>query len=154
MNAGPSRGSGPTQDGEHPTGSPLTDGAPIGAHPDPGDHVPSARCGIDWGVCPVHGNTLIASDRRTRCRVASCGRTWGYDRVTARCVEPVSHAVIDADGDRVEVCTGHAQDCRQHLTGCAVTPLTGPEAARPETHPLKVDAATSDQQLDQASRPQ
>lgn len=135
MNTDPApQGSGPTQDGEHPTGSPLTDGAPTGAHPNPGRHVRSARCGIDWGVCPVHGKTLIAAGQQTRCRVASCGRSWGYDRVTARCVEPVSHAVIDDDGDRVEVCTGHAQDCRQHLTGCTVTPLPQAAAASRTSH--------------------
>ncbi len=65
--------------------------------------VPAGACGIGWGVCPDHGNTLTTSGGRTWCRTPGCGRTWGYDRVSTPCAEPVTHTVLDAGGTAFEV---------------------------------------------------
>lgn len=52
-------------------------------------------CGVPWGVCPEHGNTLISSGGRTWCRDASCQRTWDYDRSGLPCTEPAHWTVTD-----------------------------------------------------------
>lgn len=92
--------------------------------------VPAGACGIGWGVCPDHGNTLTGSGGRAWCRHPGCGRTWGYDRLMGPCPEPVTHAVVDAAGTRFRVCTGHAMDCRDNLDGATVTALPAPGTGR------------------------
>lgn len=78
-------------------------------------------CGIPWGVCPEHGNTLRSSGGRTECMNLRCGRTWTYDRLGLPCTEPVTHHVVDAEGGTLDVCNGHALDCEKRLDGATVT---------------------------------
>jgi hypothetical protein len=78
-------------------------------------------CGIPWGVCPDHGNTLHGTGGRTECMTPRCGRTWTYDRVTLPCTEPITHHVVDAEGGTLDVCNGHALDCEKRLEGATVT---------------------------------
>ncbi|WIX76822.1 hypothetical protein QRX50_36135 [Amycolatopsis carbonis] len=47
-------------------------------------------CGVPWGVCPEHGNTLRSSAGRTWCTATGCDRGWNYDRLGAPCGEPVA----------------------------------------------------------------
>ena len=82
-------------------------------------------CGIPWGVCPDHGNTLTTSGGHTQCRSHRCGRTWTYDRLGARCTEPVTHEVTGPDGTTFRACVGHALDAEQRLTGARLTRITG-----------------------------
>jgi hypothetical protein len=77
-------------------------------------------CGIPWGVCPEHGNTLTSSGGHTQCRSSRCGRQWTYDRLDAPCTEPVSHEITDQEGMSFRACTGHAMDAAQRLIGAAV----------------------------------
>lgn len=77
-------------------------------------------CGIPWGVCPEHGNTLTSSGGQTWCRSGRCGRRWAYDRVGTPCTEPVSHEVIDQHGAAFRACNGHALDAEQRLDGATV----------------------------------
>lgn len=83
--------------------------------------IPEAACAIGWGVCPTHGNTLTGTGGQAHCR--DCGRTWGYDRVTSLCPEPVTHTITDAAGTSSAVCTGHAIAAREQLTGATITTL-------------------------------
>lgn len=78
-------------------------------------------CGIGWGVCPEHGNTLTSSGGTTRCR--TCGREWRYDRAGQPCTEPVTHEVVDAEGGRRRLCEGHAVAARTEVIGGQVIPL-------------------------------
>lgn len=86
--------------------------------------VPAGACGLGSGVCPDHGGTLTATGGQAWCEHPGCGRSWGYDRLAGPCPEPVTHAVLDAEGTRFGVCDGHAIDCRQRLVGATVTALT------------------------------
>ncbi|WP_046772568.1 hypothetical protein [Jiangella alkaliphila] len=83
-------------------------------------------CGADWGVCPVHGNTLRASGGRCWCTVLDCGRSWGYDRLGLPCSEPVAFDVRDTEGGGGPMCAGHAKDAQNRIVGAVVTPLDGP----------------------------
>jgi hypothetical protein len=78
-------------------------------------------CGVQWGVCPEHGQTLRASGGICWCTV--CGRTWAFDRLGEKCPEPASAVVRDLLGDEVAVCHGHALAARVRLVGCAVVEL-------------------------------
>lgn len=80
-----------------------------------------ALCGVPWGVCPEHGNTLTSTDGTTYCRSARCGRTWTYDRVTLPCTEPISHRGVDQKGTEFLVCNGHALDAEKRLEGATIT---------------------------------
>ncbi|MEV4161876.1 hypothetical protein [Nonomuraea dietziae] len=77
--------------------------------------LPTDACAVPWGVCPEHGNTLIASGNMTTCKSAGCRRTWGYNRDTAPCAEPATHRLIVAEGHETLVCDGHALDARARL---------------------------------------
>jgi hypothetical protein len=83
--------------------------------------IPEQACAIGWGVCPEHGNTLTGTGGRTHCR--TCGRSWGYDRVTSPCPEPVTHTITDTAGTSSPVCTGHAIAAREQLTDATITTL-------------------------------
>lgn len=85
--------------------------------------VPAGACGIGWGVCPAHSNTLTGTGGRAWCRHPGCGRTWGYDRLMGPCPELVTYAVVDGEGTRFQVCDGHAIACRDQLDGAIVTVL-------------------------------
>lgn len=78
-------------------------------------------CGIPWGVCPDHGNTLTTSGGETWCRSGRCGRRWTYDRAGAPCTEPVTHEVTDQEGTTFRACAGHALDMEQRLEGATLT---------------------------------
>lgn len=82
-------------------------------------------CGVPWGVCPDHGNTLTSSGGRTWCTTPLCGRTWGYDRVDTPCPEPITHTVTDAHGGSFLACPGHAIAAKKQLDGGSVA-LLGP----------------------------
>ncbi|HEY3006045.1 MAG TPA: hypothetical protein VGJ44_27100 [Kribbellaceae bacterium] len=86
--------------------------------------VPADACGLPWGVCPEHGNTLTSSGGRTQCTAPGCGRTWGYDRLAGPCPEPITHHVVDAHGDSFDCCTGHAIGARAQLVGATITAIT------------------------------
>jgi hypothetical protein len=86
-------------------------------------------CGVPWGVCPGHGNTLTSSGGRTWCRDTDCLRSWGYDRSGLPCAEPACWEVTDQRGTTAPMCDGHARTARTSLIGCRVVPLT---AARKE----------------------
>ncbi len=87
-------------------------------------------CGIPWGVCPDHGNTLTSSGGRSWCREPGCGRTWNYDRGGTPCSEPVTHRVTDATGSSMLTCRGHALGAEKQLEGGTVTPLAQEENGR------------------------
>lgn len=80
-------------------------------------------CGIPWGICPEHGQTLRASGAQSWCMV--CGRRWDFDRLGQRCSEPVCARVLDALGAELEVCRGHALAADARLVGCTITLLPG-----------------------------
>jgi hypothetical protein len=80
-------------------------------------------CPCDWGVCPVHGNTLRSTGGRSWCEVSDCGRRWDYDRAGLPCNEPVAYEVRDSTGKGGPMCAGHAQDCRIRLEGAVITAL-------------------------------
>jgi hypothetical protein len=82
-----------------------------------------ALCGIPWGVCPEHGNTLTSSGGRSWCRQPGCGRTWAYDRGGSPCTEPVTHVLTDAEGGRLRMCAGHALDAGERIAGGRVEAL-------------------------------
>ncbi|WP_329082459.1 hypothetical protein [Streptosporangium sp. NBC_01469] len=82
---------------------------------------PDGACGVAWGVCPEHGNTLIPSGRWTGC--FACARTWESDRRSLPCPEPIRWMVRDRHGTRQPVCNGHAVDARAQLDGSTVEPL-------------------------------
>lgn len=85
---------------------------------------PDLACGIEWGVCPQHGNTLVSDGHRTVCKVEECPRRWGYDRVSTPCPEPVTHRITDTTGSTYDVCDGHAISARERITGATVEPIT------------------------------
>ncbi len=82
-------------------------------------------CGIPWGVCPEHANTLRSSGGRSWCTANGCGREWGYDRLTIPCAEPVAVEVTDATGAMHRMCAAHGRDAAARLDSAVVTPLTG-----------------------------
>jgi hypothetical protein len=83
-----------------------------------------AICGIPWGVCPEHGNTLASSGGQTCCR--TCQRRWSFNRQHGPCTEPISHRVVDAQGTESLMCQGHAQDASDTLVGSTVMTLDRP----------------------------
>jgi hypothetical protein len=78
-------------------------------------------CGIPWGVCPDHGNTLTSSGGQSWCR--TCGRRWHYDRAGLPCTEPVTHVLTDAEGGQLRMCTGHALDAGHRVVDGRVDAL-------------------------------
>jgi hypothetical protein len=85
---------------------------------------PEHACGIEWGVCPRHGSTITTTGGRSRCTVDGCGNTWGYDRLSTPCPEPVTHRITDTTGATQDVCDGHAIGARDRITDVAVEPIT------------------------------
>ena len=86
---------------------------------------PEHACGIEWGTCPKHGDTLTrTAGRATVCTGPGCRRTWTYDRISTPCPEPVTHRTTDSGGATQDVCTGHAAAARQRITTVTVDPLT------------------------------
>ncbi|WP_043619087.1 hypothetical protein [Nonomuraea candida] len=67
-------------------------------------------CGLPWGVCPEHGNTLSSQAGVSTCRV--CGRTWDHDRLRRPCHEPATWKVIDRAGTVTRMCDGHVLGAR------------------------------------------
>ncbi|GAA2770397.1 hypothetical protein XF35_39545 [Streptomyces platensis subsp. clarensis] len=80
-------------------------------------------CGVPWGVCPEHGNTLRGSGGRAWCTDPGCTRSWGYDKLGTTCGEPVTHTITDAAGTSFPACRGHAMDAEQRLEGGTVVEL-------------------------------
>jgi hypothetical protein len=80
-------------------------------------------CAADWGLCPEHGNTLTSSGGRSWCRRPGCRRRWDYDRGGLPCTEPAAYRVRDNAGGESQLCTGHANDACQRLTGARLIPL-------------------------------
>ncbi|MEU8678749.1 hypothetical protein [Streptomyces sp. NPDC048560] len=72
-------------------------------------------CGVPWGVCPDHGNTLRVSERKTWCTVAECSHKWAYDKLSNPCAEPVTDTVTDARGKSFLACRAHATDAGKRL---------------------------------------
>jgi hypothetical protein len=79
---------------------------------------------VPWGACPEHGATLRSTAGRCWCTASGCLRRWFQDRLGEPCAEPVTHRVIDADGDRLDLCDGHAIDARTRIIGATVSPLS------------------------------
>ncbi len=82
-------------------------------------------CGIPWGACPDHGNTLRSSGGKTWCQDLTCGRTWDYDRLGVPCGEPVTSVVTDMEGTEFTTCAGHTLDAGKRLIGATIRPLNG-----------------------------
>lgn len=80
-------------------------------------------CSIPWGVCPVHGNTLMSSGGESWCTRRGCGRRWDHDRGSLPCAEPAAFTLADSAGAEAPVCTGHASDARRNLTGARLKAL-------------------------------
>jgi len=80
-------------------------------------------CPVPWGVCPEHGATLRSSGGRCWCTAPGCLRRWHHDRLGEPCTEPVTHRVVDAEGDQLDLCDGHATDARARMVGAAVLQL-------------------------------
>lgn len=80
-------------------------------------------CPMPWGVCPEHGATLRSTAGRSWCTAPGCLCRWFHDRLGEPCAEPVTHHVVDADGDRLDLCDGHAIDARARIVGATVIPL-------------------------------
>ncbi|GGP10780.1 hypothetical protein LDL08_28115 [Nonomuraea glycinis] len=72
-------------------------------------------CGLSWGVCPEHGNTLSSSGGVSTCRV--CRRDWSHDRLGQPCQEPVTWKVIDRAGTETRMCDGHVLGARAVAAG-------------------------------------
>lgn len=77
-------------------------------------------CGVPWGVCPDHGNTLRSSGGESWCKTPGCGRRWSYDRLGVPCTDPVAAIVTDAAGETRRWCLGHTRDAERALIGAAV----------------------------------
>jgi hypothetical protein len=92
-------------------------------------------CGIPWGVCPEHGNTLRSSAGSTSCTTPGCARTWAYDRMTTPCAEPAVAAGSHTDGTEFVLCAGHALDVERRLIGSTVRYWSGREGHGPRTEP-------------------
>lgn len=75
----------------------------------------SRQCGMPWGVCPEHGNTLSSRGGVSTCKV--CGLTWDYDRLGRACGEPVTWKVIDRAGTETRMCDGHVLGARAAAAG-------------------------------------
>lgn len=82
-------------------------------------------CSIPWGVCPVHGNTLMSSRGQSWCAHQNCERRWDHDRGSLPCAEPAAWTLTDGSGASAPVCTGHASDARRNLQGVRLTALRG-----------------------------
>lgn len=78
-------------------------------------------CGLPWGVCPEHGNTLSSTGGVSTCRV--CERTWSHDRLGRPCTEPVSWKVIDRAGTETRMCDGHVLGARAAAGGATFVRL-------------------------------
>ncbi|MFI5614645.1 hypothetical protein [Amycolatopsis sp. NPDC051903] len=85
-------------------------------------------CGVPWGVCPQHGNTLRSSGGRTWCTATGCDRSWNYDRLGAPCGEPVAATITDAGGETRMWCLGHARDAETAILGARVLYLAPDES--------------------------
>jgi hypothetical protein len=72
-------------------------------------------CGLPWGVCQEHGNTLSSRAGVSECRV--CRRTWSYDRLGRPCEEPATWKVIDLAGTVTRMCDGHVLGARAAAQG-------------------------------------
>jgi hypothetical protein len=70
-------------------------------------------CGMPWGVCPEHGNTLSFSANVTTCKV--CRRSWTHDRLGQPCRELVVWKVTDQVGTVTLMCDGHVFAARAVL---------------------------------------
>ncbi|HEX4813228.1 MAG TPA: hypothetical protein VFV66_10810 [Nonomuraea sp.] len=79
-------------------------------------------CGLSWGVCPEHGNTLDAKAGVTTCRV--CRRAWDHDRLRRPCLEPVTWKVIDRSGAETKMCDGHVLGARAAAAGATFVRLS------------------------------
>ncbi len=88
-------------------------------------------CGIPWGVCPEHGNTLRSTGGSTWCKAPDCFRTWNYDRMATPCTEPAVAAATGAKGEEFVLCAGHALDAEQRLDGITVRYWSGREGHGP-----------------------
>lgn len=80
-------------------------------------------CGMPWGVCPEHGNTLDSRAGISTCRV--CRRTWDHDRLGQACREPVTWKVIDLAGTETRMCDGHVLGARAAVQGATFIRLEG-----------------------------
>ncbi|MEW9551028.1 hypothetical protein [Nonomuraea sp. NPDC050783] len=72
-------------------------------------------CGMPWGVCPEHGNTLSSRAGISTCRV--CRREWSGDRLGRPCEEPVTWKVVDRVGTETRMCDGHVLGARAAVAG-------------------------------------
>jgi hypothetical protein len=81
-------------------------------------------CSVPWGACPEHGATLRSTAGRCWCTAPGCLRRWFHNRLAEPCAEPAPHRVIDAEGDRLNLCDGHAIDARIRIIGATVSPLS------------------------------
>lgn len=81
-------------------------------------------CAADWGLCPEHGDTLIATGNQAWCRAAGCDLRWGYDRAGLPCDQPAAYVLTDPGGPDVALCAGHARLAREQIAGPVVlTPM-------------------------------
>jgi hypothetical protein len=80
-------------------------------------------CPMPWGTCPEHGATLRASGGRCWCTAPGCSRRWDHNRLCEPCTEPVTHRIVDTEGDQLNLCDGHATDARASIIGATVIPL-------------------------------
>ncbi|MCF6470247.1 hypothetical protein FAF44_17850 [Nonomuraea sp. MG754425] len=78
-------------------------------------------CGLPWGVCAEHGNTLSSRAGVTECRV--CRRTWDHDRLRRPCAEPATWKVIDQAGAVTRMCDGHVLGARAAAQGATFVRL-------------------------------
>ncbi|WP_188192130.1 hypothetical protein [Nonomuraea sp. SYSU D8015] len=85
-------------------------------------------CGMPWGVCPEHGNTLSSRAGVSTCRV--CRRDWAYDRLGQPCREPVTWKVIDRSGVETRMCDGHVLGARAAAAGSTFIRLDQATAIR------------------------
>jgi hypothetical protein len=80
--------------------------------------VPPGSCSLGWGVCPVHGATLVTTEGRSRCVV--CGVTWDCDREDQHCREPAAFLMGVAP-----VCRAHGQAAPSSARLTPLVPTTG-----------------------------
>ncbi|MEV0628677.1 hypothetical protein ACI2LC_24330 [Nonomuraea wenchangensis] len=83
-------------------------------------------CGMPWGVCPEHGNTLSTRAGISTCRV--CRREWRHDRFGRPCEEPVTWKVIDRAGAETRMCDGHVLGARAAAAGATFVRLEQADA--------------------------
>ncbi len=84
----------------------------------------TVACPVPWGACPEHGATLRSTAGRCWCTGPGCLRRWFHDRLAEPCAEPVTHRVIAAEGDRLDLYDVHAIDARTRIIGATVSPLS------------------------------